>query len=164
MANTRGSSPQTTFSGTNFLIPKCFLPSFFADQLSLSLVCSAVSDYTSCFLPSVVRRLLLISFPSFVSPFPSLSVWFFLAAPFSLPLCLAFPHSIIILSLAPSVESLERPPLRSTVRSMESEMLRVFFPLRTVEQKEVHPSLWPSLSPGPLSLSPAPVRLRTARK
>ena len=67
--------------------------------------------------------------------------------------CLAFPHSIIILSLAPSVESLEwpaPPPLLSTVRSVGSKMLRVFFPLRTVEQKgsiQVCAPPWPSSLP-----------------
>ena len=71
-ATLRRSSPQTTFSGTNFLIPKCFLsPLFFPDPPSLPSS-SAVSDYTSCFLPCVVRRLLLISFPRPPSlPFPS---------------------------------------------------------------------------------------------
>ena len=123
-----------------------FSPIFPPDPPSLP-PSSAVSDYTSCFLPCVVRRLLLISFPSLPRSL-SFSECLVLLLCRPLPLCLAFPHSIIILSLAPSVESLERPPaspLRSTAPSltMGSEMLLVFFPLRTVEQKGVHTSLCP---------------------
>ena len=111
--------------------------------------------------------------PSFLSLFECLVL---LRRPLlSLSLCLAFPHSIIILSLAPSVESLEWPPpaaaFHGSFHGVQNAPSLLSAAQRTVEQKGVHPSLWPSLPsfpaplfplPSPLSL--APVRLRSEGK